>query len=106
MIACRHHACDVVNIKLMKCGGIYPSLKIADIANSFGMNCIIGCMSESKLSIAAGAAVAAKDNIKDTDLDSFLSFSENCGAQGGFTVDRDMIALLDRPGLGVDEFEF
>ena len=90
----------------MKCGGIYPSLKIADIANSFGMNCIIGCMSESKLSIAAGAAVAAKDNIKDTDLDSFLSFSENCGAQGGFTVDRDMIALLDRPGLGVDEFEF
>lgn len=107
-IACQHNACDIVNIKLMKCGGIYPALKIADIAERYGKTCIVGCMSESKAAIAAGAAVLlARKNIVAADLDSFFSFKNpEVGVTGAFSVDKDMITLYDKPGFGFDEFAF
>lgn len=107
-IACQHDACDIINIKLMKCGGIYPALKISEIAKKYGKTCIVGCMSESKLAIAAAAAVrVAKDNVVDADLDSFLAFiNPELGVTGGFAVDKDVITLSDKPGLGFDDYEF
>ena len=105
---CREDACHVVNIKLMKCGGIYPALQIVDIAKRYGKPCILGCMSETKLGIAAGAAVvtACADQMGVVDLDSFLNFADTgAGVTGGLTVEGDMIYLSDRPGLGFDEFE-
>ena len=36
-------AADLINIKLMKTGGIWPALKICDIAELYGVECMIGC---------------------------------------------------------------
>ena len=107
-LVCQKDACHVVNIKLMKCGGIYPALQIADIAKRYGKPCILGCMSETKLGIAAGAAVVAAraDQMGVVDLDAFLNFADTgAGVSGGLTVEKDVIRLSDKPGLGFDEFE-
>lgn len=37
-------AADKVNIKLMKCGGIYPAVKLAHQAEMAGIECQVGCM--------------------------------------------------------------
>ncbi len=107
-IACQHDACKIVNIKLMKCGGIYPALQIADIAKKYGKTCLVGCFYESKLAISAAAAVVlAKDNIESADLDSFFSFANpEVGVCGGFKVDKDIITMSDKSGFGFDDYEF
>ena len=107
--ACEKDACDIVNIKLMKCGGIYPAMQIADIARRYGKPCMVGCMSESKLGIAAGAAVVAanRDLMGVVDLDSFMSFLDGeGGVTGGFTVTGDVLTLSEQPAFGFDEYEF
>ena len=35
LCACKYDVCDVINIKLMKCGGIYPALQIYRAAEHF-----------------------------------------------------------------------
>lgn len=107
-LVCQKDACHVVNIKLMKCGGIYPALQIADVAKRYGKPCIVGCMSETKLGIAAGAAVVAAraEQMGVVDLDSFLNFADTgAGVSGGLCVAQDVIHLSDAPGLGFEAFE-
>ena len=63
---------DLLNIKLMKCGGIAEAMKIASIAEAKGA-CMIGSMIESSISVAAAAQVAAAHpNIRYFDLDAPL----------------------------------
>ena len=55
-------AADLVNIKLMKCGGLYNALKIVSAAEVYGVECMLGCMLEAKISrsdlvIALGGGV-------------------------------------------------
>ena len=107
-IVCRRDACKIVNIKLMKCGGIYPALQIADIAKKYGKTCIVGCFYESKLSISAAAAVVlARDNIESADLDSFFLFPDSEDSVcGGFKVDKDIITMSSKSGYGFDDYDF
>ena len=97
-------ACDAFNIKLMKCGGLFQGLKMADIADKAGIECMVGCMMENKISLTAGLSlVAAKRNIVEADCDSFLVFeNEDDGIQGGFTREGGKMILSDRPGLGIE----
>lgn len=94
---------DILNIKLMKCGGLYPALKINAIAESAGMKCMVGCMMETKLAITAALSlVAAKKNITEADCDSCLFFKDpEMGMPGGYTMDRDIFTLTEEPGLGL-----
>ena len=64
-------AADIINIKLMKAGGISNAIKIADIAASYGVECMIGCMLESSISVSAAAhfAVSKSNIISKIDLD-------------------------------------
>ncbi len=62
-----------VNIKLMKCGGITEALNIMGTAKAFGLETMIGCMSESSVSIAAAAALSGK--IDHIDLDSHFNLN-------------------------------
>ena len=63
-------AADLINIKLMKTGGIHNALKICSAAETYGVECMIGCMLESKLSVTASAHLAAaKKVITRVDLD-------------------------------------
>ena len=102
--ACRMGAADSINIKLMKCGGLYPAQQINAIAEANHVECMVGCMVETKVAMAAGAAlVAARDNITEADCDSFMSAVDpEMGMPGGFTVQNGVYTLGDRPGLGLD----
>ncbi|MFB5761326.1 enolase C-terminal domain-like protein [Paenibacillus medicaginis] len=85
----------------MKCGGLYTALQINAIAEASGIRCMLGCMMESRIGIAAGAAlVASRPNFIYGDLDSFLHFKENDQVRGGFTSDGPYITLSDGYGLG------
>ena len=55
--ACKIDAADIINIKLMKCGGLYPAEKINAIAEANHVQCMVGCMLETKVAIAAGPFV-------------------------------------------------
>lgn len=101
--ACRMGAADILNIKLMKCGGLYPALKIQAIAESFGKKCMVGCMMESRLSITAGLSLAsAKNNIPDADCDSFAECTGEISVEGGFEFKGQEFCLENKPGLGVE----
>ncbi|WP_212091583.1 dipeptide epimerase [Bacillus nitratireducens] len=64
---------DLLNIKLMKCGGIREAWRIADIAEAAGVKCMVGSMMESSLSVSAVAHLAAAHpNIHYFDLDAPL----------------------------------
>ncbi|MDR3037620.1 MAG: dipeptide epimerase [Coriobacteriales bacterium] len=94
---------DIVNIKLMKCGGLYRALQINAVAEAAGAPCMVGCMSETRVSIAAGAALAvALGNICYTDLDSHCAIAEIDGIRGGFEQRGETITMLEKPGLGLD----
>src|SRR5688500_2371081 len=54
----RMRAADIINIKLMKTGGISNAIRIADIAAMYQVDCMIGCMVETSISVAAAAHIA------------------------------------------------
>ena len=58
---------DGVNLKLMKCGGITEALRILNVARSHGLKTMIGCMSESSVSISAGASITGIIDFVDLD---------------------------------------
>ena len=94
---------DGINIKLMKCGGIYNGLKIAAIAESAGIPCMIGSMMESHISVTAAAHFAAgKTVIRSYDLDAPLFCSFN-PAKGGISYRGSQVLLPENPGLGIEK---
>lgn len=101
--AARCGAADILNIKLMKCGGLYPASQIAAIASANGLKCMVGCMLESRLAITAGLSlVAAKACVTEADCDSFMFYdAAQTGITGGFTIEGDLFHLSDAPGFGV-----
>lgn len=98
-------ACDLINIKLMKAGGIHNALKIADMASTCGVECMMGCMLESKLGITASASLAgAKSIITRADLDAADLLAED-PIKGGISYDKNRIILNEQPGLGIKEIQ-
>jgi o-succinylbenzoate synthase len=100
----RMRAADIINIKLMKTGGISNALHIADIAAMYQIECMIGCMVETSISVAAAAhiAVAKADVITKVDLDgpSLCKFNP---VDGGVLFNDSEISVTDAPGLGIRE---
>lgn len=93
-------AAHKVNIKLMKCGGIYPAMKLAHMAEMAGIECQIGSMVESSIGSAAGFHVAfSKKAFTSVELTGPLKFSKDVG---NLHYDVPFIQLNERPGLGVD----
>lgn len=94
-------AADLVNIKLMKCGGLYNALKIASAAEVYGVECMIGCMLEAKVSVNAAVHLAcAKSVITKVDLDGPVLCSED-PIDGGSVFDEKFITVSDAPGFGI-----
>ncbi len=94
--------CDYFNIKLAKSGGIHTALKINAIAESAGINCMVGCMTETRLGLTAAAhLVSARPNIKFADLDGYLVLKKDPIIDGAqYNVGE--INLPDTPGHGAD----
>lgn len=94
-------AADLVNIKLMKCGGLYNALKIASAAEVYGVECMIGCMLEAKISVNAAVHLAcAKQIITKIDLDGPVLCSED-PILGGAVFNEQEITVSNAPGLGI-----
>jgi L-alanine-DL-glutamate epimerase-like enolase superfamily enzyme len=97
-------AVDLINIKLMKSGGILKARKIAAVAESAKMLCMIGCMGESEIGITAGAHLAAAvKNIQYADLDSDLLLKDKLVKRGGTKVKGSIRKFSKQHGIGVKE---
>lgn len=97
----QEHAADMVNIKLMKCGGLYNALQIVSAAKVYGCECMIGCMLEAKISVNAAVELAcATDTITRIDLDGPVLCREDPVLGGAVFAEKD-IQVCDDPGMGI-----
>lgn len=98
-------AADMVNIKLMKTGGLSGALRICAIAETHRASCMMGCMLEGNVAVTAAAHLAmAKDVIRKIDLDGPALCREN-PVLGGAAFDGPNITLPEKPGLGIEGVE-
>lgn len=95
-------AIDYVNIKLAKTAGITQALKLADLSKEFGVKCMIGCMLEGPISVAAGVHVASAkaDTVTMLDLDA-VSLLASHPVRSSISFNESIITLSNNPGLGV-----
>jgi L-alanine-DL-glutamate epimerase-like enolase superfamily enzyme len=87
-----------VNVKIAKCGGVGPALRMLERARELGFKRMLGCMEESSVGIAAGAAIASLADWVDLDGNLLLADEPFEGLELG---DDCRWLLGSEPGLGV-----
>ncbi len=86
-----------INVKLAKSGGIREAVRMVHAARALGLGCMLGCMIESGLGIAAGAHIASLFDHVDLDGNILIAHDPWPGVQF-----FDGVQLpADQPGLGV-----
>jgi L-alanine-DL-glutamate epimerase-like enolase superfamily enzyme len=93
-LAGRYHG---INIKLVKCGGILPALRMIHLARTLGLKVMIGCMIES--SVACTAAAQIGPLVDYLDIDGPLLIRND--PYRGVEYSNGSLRLPDGPGLGV-----
>ncbi|MEI9912495.1 MAG: dipeptide epimerase [Bacteroidota bacterium] len=86
-----------INIKLTKCSGITPALRMIKKARELNLEVMIGCMNESTIGSAAVAHLLPL--IDYVDMDGPLLLEEDVAT--GIEYDYGRIICSDEPGLGI-----
>ena len=90
-------AFDGINIKLTKCGGITPALRMITEGRKLGMKVMLGSMNESTIGSAAMAHLLPL--LDEIDADGPLLLKEDVAE--GLQYDNGMMRISNAPGLGV-----
>jgi L-alanine-DL-glutamate epimerase-like enolase superfamily enzyme len=88
---------DGVNLKIMKTGGLREMIRMIHAARALGLKVMLGSMVESSLALSAAAQLAPLADYLDLDGHWLLKDDPFEGAPR----EQGVIALSDRPGLGV-----
>jgi L-alanine-DL-glutamate epimerase-like enolase superfamily enzyme len=96
VIKCKGHF-HGINIKLTKCSGITPALRMIKEARELEMKVMVGCMNESSIGTAAIAQLLPL--LDYVDMDGPLLLAEDVAK--GVTFDYGKIIYSDGYGLGV-----
>lgn len=97
----KNRSADLINIKLMKAGGIYQAQMINQLAEASGIECMVGSMIETKVGITAAAHFAAsKRNITRFDFDAPLMMAKDI-VDGGIQYRSKKITFPNESGLGI-----
>jgi L-alanine-DL-glutamate epimerase-like enolase superfamily enzyme len=86
-----------INIKLTKCSGITPAIRMIQKARSLKMKLMMGCMNESMIGSAAIAHFLPQ--LDYVDMDGPLLLAEDIAS--GINYDYGKIKISGKPGLGI-----
>lgn len=96
-------ACDAINIKFSKSGGIQEAIKIHNLAEQHQIPCMMGGMLESRLGLSAKMHFSmAHDNIKYYDMDTCLLGHLEDPVIGGVQFTGMHLSIHDAPGIGAE----
>ena len=90
-------AFDGVNIKLDKTGGVLEAYRMIQIAKSFGLKVMLGCMVSSSVTITAAAHLSPLADYADLDGNLLIANDPYRGVE----VKGGRLVLPSRPGLGL-----
>jgi L-Ala-D/L-Glu epimerase / N-acetyl-D-glutamate racemase len=89
---------DGINIKLTKCSGITPALRMIENARDLKLKVMMGSMNESTIGSAAIAQFLPQLDYVDMDGPLLL----NADIATGLEFDNGEIIISDKPGLGIE----
>jgi L-alanine-DL-glutamate epimerase-like enolase superfamily enzyme len=89
---------DGINVKLVKCGGLTPALRMVERASKLGMRTMVGCMLETSILIAAGCVAAQHADYADLD-GAWLIADDPCT---GWRFERGILHPSRALGLGAE----
>ena len=85
-----------INIKLVKCGGLTPALRMIKEAKALGMRVMVGCMTESSVGISAIAHLLPL--LDYVDMDGALLLKEDIAS--GVVIDQGVCMQPNVSGIG------
>lgn len=96
-------ACDYVNIKFAKSGGILEAIKINQVCEAAGIPCMMGGMLESRVALSAFAHFAlAHKNVVFYDMDTCMIGHQLDPVTGGVTYNGFFVETPAGAGIGAD----
>ena len=86
-----------INIKLLKCGGLTPAIRMIKKARELGLKIMIGCMTETTVGISAAAQLLPF--VDYADLDGPLLLAEDVA--DGLIYKNGELAISGENGFGI-----
>jgi L-Ala-D/L-Glu epimerase len=86
----------IINIKLMKCGGLTPARRMIAHARRLGLKVMVGCMTESNVGCSAIAQLLPL--LDYVDMDGILLVDDQVST--GITIDYGKVIYAEENGTG------
>jgi len=86
-----------INLKIMKLGGLGPTIRMLRRGRELGLKIMLGCMTETSLGVTAMAHLAAMADW--IDLDAPLLIAND--PFEGVSYDQALVSVPENPGIGI-----